>query len=107
MTVEVRTVEAGALDRYADGIRDVYARAFAAPPWNEDPAGADSYAERLARDALRPGFTAAVATAGGTVTGFATAWITPRSFRPTAATGRSPRRSDPGGHGRGSAVRWR
>lgn len=65
MTVEVRTVEAGELNRYADGIRNVYARAFSAPPWNEDPAGADSYAERLARDVLRPGFTAAVATAGG------------------------------------------
>ncbi len=77
---EVRTVRAGELDRYADGIREVYARAFAAPPWNEDPATADAYAERLARDALRPGFTAAVATAGGTVTGFATAWITPDVF---------------------------
>ncbi|GAB2924863.1 GNAT family N-acetyltransferase [Streptomyces sundarbansensis] len=66
--------------RYADGIRDVYASAFSAPPWNEDPAGADAYAERLARDALRPGFTAAVATAGGTVTGFATAWVTPEVF---------------------------
>ncbi|MFJ3325054.1 GNAT family N-acetyltransferase [Streptomyces griseus] len=77
---EVRTVRAGELDRYADGIREAYARAFAAPPWNEDPATADAYAERLARDALRPGFTAAVATAGGTVTGFATAWITPEAF---------------------------
>ncbi|MGW3303712.1 N-acetyltransferase family protein [Streptomyces rubiginosohelvolus] len=80
MTTEVRTVQAGEVIRYADGIRDVYVRAFSAPPWNEDPAGADLYAERLARDALRPGFTAAVATAGGTVTGFATAWITPEVF---------------------------
>lgn len=104
MTAEVRTVETGELKRYAEGIRDVYARAFAAPPWNEDPAEADSYAERLARDALRPGFTAAVATADGAVTGFATAW---RSFRPTAATGRSPRPSGRNGPGRGSAVRWR
>ncbi|MEU5287468.1 GNAT family N-acetyltransferase [Streptomyces sp. CA-278952] len=79
-TAEVRTVAAGELNQYADGIRDVYARAFAAPPWNEDPAQAGSYAERLARDALRPGFTAAVATAGGTVAGFATAWITPEVF---------------------------
>ncbi|MEU4174690.1 GNAT family N-acetyltransferase [Streptomyces sp. NPDC026589] len=80
MTAEVRTVAAEELNRYADGIRDVYARAFAAPPWNEDPAQADSYTARLARDALRPGFTAAVATAGGTVAGFATAWITPEVF---------------------------
>ncbi|MET8726596.1 GNAT family N-acetyltransferase [Streptomyces parvus] len=80
MTSEVRTVQAGEVIRYADGIRDVYASAFAAPPWNEDPAEADVYVERLARDALRPGFTAAVATAGGKVTGFATAWITPEVF---------------------------
>ncbi|MFE3431816.1 GNAT family N-acetyltransferase [Streptomyces sp. NPDC059171] len=80
MTTEVRTARAGEVIRYADGIRDVYASAFSAPPWNEDPAGADAYAERLARDALRPGFTAAVATAGGTVTGFATAWVTPEVF---------------------------
>ncbi|WP_405549414.1 GNAT family N-acetyltransferase [Streptomyces globisporus] len=80
MTTEVRTVQAGAVIRYVGGIRDVYASAFSAPPWNEDPAGADLYAERVARDALRPGFTAAVATAGGTVTGFATAWITPEVF---------------------------
>ncbi|MBM7053017.1 GNAT family N-acetyltransferase [Streptomyces durocortorensis] len=80
MTTEVRTVGPGELNRYADGIRDVYASAFAAPPWNEDPAQADVYAERLARDALRPGFTAAVATDGGTVAGFATAWITPEAF---------------------------
>ncbi|OCC08260.1 GNAT family N-acetyltransferase [Streptomyces sp. PTY087I2] len=80
MTTELRTVQAGEVMRYADGIRDVYASAFAAPPWNEDPAEAGVYAERLARDALRPGFTATVATAGGTVTGFATAWITPEVF---------------------------
>ncbi|MYR78720.1 GNAT family N-acetyltransferase, partial [Streptomyces sp. SID5466] len=59
MTSEVRTVQAGEVIRYADGIRDVYASAFSAPPWNEDPAGAGVYTERLARAALRPGFTAA------------------------------------------------
>ncbi|MFJ7528706.1 hypothetical protein ACIQ1S_27720 [Streptomyces griseus] len=81
MTAEVEVVAAGELNRYADGIRDVYVRAFAAPPWNEDPAQADHYAERLARDARRPGFTAAVATADGAVTGFATAWTTPEAFK--------------------------
>ncbi|MFD5200181.1 GNAT family N-acetyltransferase [Streptomyces sp. NPDC058375] len=80
MTTEVRTVRAGEVIRYAEGIRDVYARAFAGPPWNEDPAEAGAYAQRLARDALRPGFTAAVATAEGAVTGFATAWTTPEVF---------------------------
>lgn len=88
MANEIRTVRAGELNRYVEGIRDVYARAFAAPPWNEDPAAADDYAERLVRDALRPGFTAAVATAReaagatarATVAGFATAWTTPEVF---------------------------
>ncbi|MFJ2027825.1 GNAT family N-acetyltransferase [Streptomyces sp. NPDC087897] len=77
---KVRTVGPGELAGYAEGVRDVYARAFAGPPWHEDPAEADVYAERLARDALRPGFTAAVSVSAGTVTGFATAWTTPEVF---------------------------
>ncbi|KOU03670.1 GNAT family N-acetyltransferase [Streptomyces californicus] len=80
MAAEVRTVEPGELPRYAEGVRDVYARAFAGPPWHEDPAQAAVYAERLARDALRPGFTAAVSVSAGTVSGFATAWTTPEVF---------------------------
>ncbi|MEV7399272.1 GNAT family N-acetyltransferase [Streptomyces sp. NPDC091267] len=46
---------------YANGIRQTYAEAFAGPPWHEDPAMADGYVERLAEDAARPGFVAAVA----------------------------------------------
>lgn len=80
MTTEVETVGPEELLRYAEGVRDVYARAFAEPPWNEDPAAADEYVRRLARDVLRPGFTAAVSMSGGAVTGFATAWITPEAF---------------------------
>ncbi|MFF3644492.1 GNAT family N-acetyltransferase [Streptomyces sp. NPDC002564] len=71
----------------APGVRAVYAAAFGQPPWNEEPAAADAYLERLAADAARPGFTAAVAFDGpGTCSGsdgpapraigFATAWAT-------------------------------
>ncbi|GGP84008.1 hypothetical protein GCM10010231_63370 [Streptomyces sindenensis] len=107
MTSEVRTVQAGEVIRYADGIREVYASAFAAPPWNADPAEADVYVERLARDALRPGFTAAVATTGGTVTVSPRPGSPRRSFRPSGAMGRSPKRSVLSVRGRGSAGRWR
>ncbi|RPK83863.1 GNAT family N-acetyltransferase [Streptomyces sp. ADI98-10] len=104
MASEIRSVPAGEVNRYVEGIRGVYARAFAAPPWHEDPAAADDYAERLARDALRPGFTAAVATAGGTpegaagktVTGFATAWITPDVFPADRSYGQVAQALGPG-----------
>ncbi|MEV7190507.1 GNAT family N-acetyltransferase [Streptomyces sp. NPDC093510] len=74
------------LTRYAEGIRSVYAETFAQPPWNEDPAEADQYLKRLADDAVRPGFTAAVALDDGAhapgadrvprLIGFTTAWTT-------------------------------
>ncbi|MFE2018407.1 GNAT family N-acetyltransferase [Streptomyces sp. NPDC059499] len=78
--MQVRTVNGADVPAYADGIRRVYADVFSAPPWNEDPAAAASYAERLATDAERPGFTAALALDADTVTGFATAWTTPAPF---------------------------
>ncbi|MEV0255000.1 GNAT family N-acetyltransferase [Streptomyces sp. NPDC050732] len=53
------------LTRHTEDIRSVYAEAFAQPPWNEAPAEADHYLKRLADDASRPGFTAAVALDGG------------------------------------------
>ncbi|MFD0023913.1 GNAT family N-acetyltransferase [Streptomyces sp. NPDC058382] len=89
---------------YSDGIRRTYAEAFAGPPWHEDPAMADGYAERLAEDAKRPGFVAAVVLSrdahdvrdvcdahaardardtpadAESVVGFATAWTTPDPF---------------------------
>ncbi|WNI22762.1 GNAT family N-acetyltransferase [Streptomyces sp. ITFR-16] len=75
---------------HRDGVRRTYAEAFAGPPWHEDPALAEGYVERLAEDAGRPGFTAALALGGGgegadAVVGFATAWTTPAPF----PTGRS------------------
>lgn len=81
-----RVTGAELLTRYADGVRSVYAEAFAQPPWNEDPAEAGQYLERLADDVVRPGFTAAVALDGGAhgpgadrpprLIGFTTAWTT-------------------------------
>ncbi|MFJ8748481.1 GNAT family N-acetyltransferase [Streptomyces sp. NPDC102441] len=78
--MRVQLVDGGDLPAYADGIRQVYAEAFSTPPWNEDPSAAGLYVERLADDALRPGFTAALALDGDTVGGFATAWATPGVF---------------------------
>ncbi|MDQ0796323.1 GNAT family N-acetyltransferase [Streptomyces sp. B1I3] len=80
--MRVRLVEGGSLPAYAEGIRRVYAEVFSAAPWNEDPAAAALYVERLAADAERPGFTAALAldADSGTVGGFATAWTTPTAF---------------------------
>lgn len=52
---------------HADGIRRVYADVFSALPWSEAPSEAARYAERLAADAGRPGFTAAVGLGTGAV----------------------------------------
>ncbi|NEC67632.1 GNAT family N-acetyltransferase [Streptomyces sp. SID9727] len=75
-----------------DGIRQTYAEAFAGPPWHEDPDQAEGYVLRLAEDAARPGFRAALALSGspdapdaGSVVGFATAWTTGSPFPSTRA----------------------
>ncbi|WP_306326376.1 GNAT family N-acetyltransferase [Streptomyces venezuelae] len=76
----VRTVSGERLLAYADGVRAVYADAFAGPPWHEGPDHADDYLRRLAEDVHRPGFAAAVALDGDTVVGWAAAWTTPAAF---------------------------
>uniref|UniRef100_A0AAU3GYZ4 GNAT family N-acetyltransferase n=1 Tax=Streptomyces sp. NBC_01401 TaxID=2903854 RepID=A0AAU3GYZ4_9ACTN len=78
--MRVRLVEGEGLPAYAEGIRRAYADVFSRPPWNEDPSAGALYVERLAADAARPGFTAALALDGDTVGGFATAWTTPGTF---------------------------
>ncbi|MFG2825632.1 GNAT family N-acetyltransferase [Kitasatospora sp. NPDC048365] len=80
--VLVHRLDASGVAAYRAGIREVYAAAFGAPPWHEPADRADAYLRRLARDADRPGFAAAVATdrAGGGVLGFVTAWTTPAPF---------------------------
>ncbi|MET7649211.1 GNAT family N-acetyltransferase [Streptomyces sp. NPDC005426] len=95
MTSRVRPVSRDELLACSDGVRRTYAEAFAGPPWHEDPALADGYVERLARDVVRPGFVSALALSGDagshragdrgaadgdTVVGFATAWTTPDPF---------------------------
>ncbi|GHC67306.1 GNAT family N-acetyltransferase [Streptomyces flavofungini] len=76
MTGTVHRVPGPDLLTHRDGIRQVYATAFAQPPWHSRPAHADDYLERLAGDTGRPGFTGAVALDGDQVVGFATAWTT-------------------------------
>jgi len=49
----------------ADGLADVYAEAFAAPPHREPPEAAVRFRESLARHAALPGFRAAAAWAAG------------------------------------------
>lgn len=86
----VRKAGADEVLAHRDGVRRTYAEAFAGPPWHEDPALADGYVERLAEDAVRPGFAAALALSGegaGTVVGFATAWTTPAPFPATRSYG--------------------
>ncbi|MEU2677420.1 GNAT family N-acetyltransferase [Streptomyces sp. NPDC007107] len=118
--MRIRLVEAASLPSYADGIRQVYADVFSEPPWNEDPSAGGRYVERLAADATRPGFTAALALgegtvggfaegtvggfaegsegsfAEGTVGGFATAWTTPDVFPSSRSYGHVAEALGPG-----------
>jgi GNAT superfamily N-acetyltransferase len=80
VSAAVRLVPGVGLPDSKGGIREVYIETFCAPPWNEEPARADAYLERLERDITRPGFTAALAHDDGTVLGFATAWTTETPF---------------------------
>ncbi|MET8491507.1 MULTISPECIES: GNAT family N-acetyltransferase [Streptomyces] len=84
---------------HTDALRSVYTDAFYAPPWNEDEERAAEFAERLPRDARRPGFTAALAFVGRSVVGFADGWTTLPPFPadrcyPQAAAGLGARRTN-------------
>jgi GNAT superfamily N-acetyltransferase len=83
MGPEIRRVVGSRILRHRDGLRAVYAEAFTGAPWHEDDDAADRYVRRLASDAERPGFVAAVAEVGGEIAGFATAWTTP-GFLPSS-----------------------
>ncbi|MEU6084337.1 GNAT family N-acetyltransferase [Streptomyces sp. NPDC047108] len=80
MSARVELLGGERLSAYGDGVRQVYADAFARPPWGQEESMADAYLERLAADAARPGFAAAVALEGDRVLGFATGWTTPEPF---------------------------
>ncbi|GAB2331644.1 hypothetical protein STREPTOSP366_67930 [Streptomyces variabilis] len=74
---------------HTDALRSVYMDAFCTPPWNEDEERAAEFAERLPRDARRPGFTAALAFVGRSMVGFAGGWTTlPRGRADAAAWSR-------------------
>ncbi|MCS0604229.1 GNAT family N-acetyltransferase [Streptomyces sp. LP11] len=77
---EVHVVGGAGLEAHADALRAVYAEAFCAPPWDEDPARAEEFAGRLPASVRCPGFRAAVAVRDGEVLGFATARTTPSPF---------------------------
>ncbi|MFB6516143.1 GNAT family N-acetyltransferase [Streptomyces virginiae] len=78
--VPVRRVSGAELLGFRTAIAQVYADAFGTGPWSQDEAGAVRYLERLAADAVRPGFVAALALDGDAVLGFATGWTTPKTF---------------------------
>jgi GNAT superfamily N-acetyltransferase len=65
---------------HVDALAAVYLAAFREPPWNEDRRAADAFADRLASDAHRPGFTAVLAHDDGGPAGLGTAWRTPDPF---------------------------
>ncbi|MGW5640011.1 GNAT family N-acetyltransferase [Streptomyces sp. NPDC003832] len=97
--MDIRIFKDAELLAHTPALRSVYVDAFCAPPWNEEEDKAREFVERLAANARRPGFTAALAfTSGKEVTGFATAWTTPVPFPtdrcyPQAAAGLGPRRT--------------
>ncbi|MER7679928.1 GNAT family N-acetyltransferase [Streptomyces sp. NPDC096934] len=78
--MNIRLLTDDRLLAHTPALRSVYAEAFCAPPWNEDPRRAAAFAERLPLNARRPGFTAALAFAGRDITGFAIAWTTSAPF---------------------------
>nr|WP_030420299.1 GNAT family N-acetyltransferase [Streptomyces sp. NRRL F-5065] len=95
----VRVLRGRAVLAHTDALRSVYTDAFCAPPWNEDEERAAEFAERLPRDARRPGFTAALAFVGRSVVGFAGGWTTLPPFPadrcyPQAAAGLGARRTN-------------
>jgi len=65
---------------HVDSLRKIYRDAFREPPWHEDERAAAAFADRLASDAHRPGFSAVLAHVDGAPAGFGTAWRTPDPF---------------------------
>lgn len=95
----VHVLRGGAVLPHADALRSVYAEAFCAPPWNEGEEKAADFAQRLLRDARRPGFAVALAVTGQDMLGFACGWTTPAPFPadrcyPQAAAGLGARRTE-------------
>ncbi|KOU44004.1 hypothetical protein ADK53_04050 [Streptomyces sp. WM6373] len=70
-----------------DELADTYGEVFSAPPWNEDEETIRQFAVRLQADSRRAGFRTAFAQSTHGVDGFATAWLTPRTFPTDRAYG--------------------
>lgn len=96
--MSIRVLKGAELLDHTAALHSVYIDAFCAPPWNEDAGRAVEFVGRLPADACRPGFTAALAFTGGSVTGFATSWTTLSPFptdrcHPQAAASLGPERT--------------
>lgn len=61
MTIVVTIVPPNEIDALTDQLLDVYRGAFTPPPYNEDAAAVQRFAETLAAHARRAGFTCAIA----------------------------------------------
>jgi len=69
--VAVEVVEREDLDAVVDGVLDVYAAAFAEPPYNQPVEGAATFRDVLVtRHAPRDGFLCVVAQTGASIVGF-------------------------------------
>jgi len=82
--------------RRPEEFRDVYHRVYQEPPYREDEAAADSFAEQLAEHAALPGFSVTTVLDGGAVGGFAygvrreEGWWHPRAVAPAPRWLRRP-----------------
>lgn len=91
----------------SDELADAYGEVFSAPPWNEDEETIRQFSLRLQADSRRAGFRTAFAQSPAGIDGFATGWLTPKTFPATAATGRFPRSSAGSASGNSSSGPWR
>ncbi|MEV7522238.1 GNAT family N-acetyltransferase [Streptomyces sp. NPDC091371] len=64
----------------SEELADAYGEVFSAPPWNEDAETIRQFSSRLQADSRRPGFRTAFAQSAAGIDGFATAWLTAKTF---------------------------
>ncbi|MGW0393922.1 GNAT family N-acetyltransferase [Streptomyces sp. NPDC003042] len=64
----------------SDELVDTYEEVFSAPPWNENEETIRQFSSRLQADTRRAGFRTAIAQSAVGIDGFATGWLTPKTF---------------------------
>jgi GNAT superfamily N-acetyltransferase len=67
----IRLLNGAGVAQYTRRVGAVADRAFAGPPWSQGPSDTRALLGRLGHDAIRPGFTLAVAETAAGVVGFA------------------------------------